>query len=235
MISRLLAGTAAALAAAASLGAAPKPAAKAAASQDWTRTVAETPEGGFRVGNPNAPVKLVEYGSLTCSHCAHFSDEAVPQLLAGPVKSGKVSFEFRNFVRDPVDMTGALLSHCAGTANYFALTHSIFASFESWSKRVDAMTEAQAKEINALPPAERLAKVASLVGFDTLAAKAGLPAAKAKQCLADQTRLERLAKVNQAATSQHNLQGTPTFLVNGKVVEAYDWATLQPLLTTPGG
>ena len=56
--------------------------APAQAQRDWTRVVAQTPEGGYRMGNPNAPVKLVEYLSLTCSHCAHFSEQGAPRLIA---------------------------------------------------------------------------------------------------------------------------------------------------------
>src|SRR3546814_9181159 len=78
-------------AAALPLGIAAVPAAQAEAAKDWTKTVARTPEGGFRVGNPDAPVKLVEYGSLTCDHCAHFAEEATPKLLGQYVRSGRVS------------------------------------------------------------------------------------------------------------------------------------------------
>ena len=80
------------------------PAKKAAAASDWTKTVTVTPDGGYRMGNPAAPVKLVEYGSLTCGACGRFAQEGVPQLVSKYVRTGRVSFEFRNYVRDPADI-----------------------------------------------------------------------------------------------------------------------------------
>ena len=73
--------------------------------RDWTRTVVATPEGGFRMGNPNAPVKLVEYGSLTCRHCADFApgrDAAAGRHAMSA--SGKVSYEYRNFILNGLDV-----------------------------------------------------------------------------------------------------------------------------------
>ena len=67
------------------------------APRDWSRTVAATPEGGFRMGNPNAKVKLVEYGSLACPHCRHFEETGYKPLVQQYVRTGRVSYEFRNF------------------------------------------------------------------------------------------------------------------------------------------
>lgn len=205
------------------------------AARDWTRAVAATPDGGYRIGNPAAPVKLVEYGSLTCSHCAHFAQEGVPPLLANYVKTGKVSYEFRNFVRDPADMTASILSRCATTENYFPLTERYFSTQPQWFGRFQAMTDAQAKEITSLPPAERIPRFASFAGLDTIAAQNGVTSAKAKACLADKAAAERLAAMRKVAIEQHQLEGTPMFIVNGKKVPAYDWATLEPLLKAAGG
>jgi protein-disulfide isomerase len=90
----LLAGAILTGAVAAQAAAAPKRSA-APAARDWTRTVSATPEGGYRVGNPAAAVKLVEYGSLTCNHCATFAKEGMPPLLSRHVRTGRVSYEFR--------------------------------------------------------------------------------------------------------------------------------------------
>ena len=219
-------------------GAAPAtaaPAAKpAAAAQDWTKVIAATPEGGFRIGNPAAPTKVIEYGSLTCGHCGHFAREGMPQLLQHYVKGGKVSFEFRNFVRDPYDLTAAMLSRCAGPREQFALTESFFAAQEQWIGRFTAMTTEQKEALNALPEAERPWRVATIGGLDAMAAKAGITPAKAKQCFADKAAMDRLVAMRAVATEQYKLQGTPTFIINGKTTEAHDWAALKPLLGPPG-
>jgi protein-disulfide isomerase len=80
-------------------------------------TAAETPEGGFVIGNPNAPLKLVEYGSHTCHVCAAFSQEGAAGMDKY-VETGVVSYEIRNLIRDPVDLTIALLARCSGPAAF---------------------------------------------------------------------------------------------------------------------
>ncbi|MFL6763858.1 MAG: thioredoxin domain-containing protein, partial [Sphingomicrobium sp.] len=80
------------------IGSAPVQARKPAVRVDWTRAVAATPEGGFRMGNPAAPVKLVEYGSLACPHCRHFEATGYKPLIQNYVRTGRVSYEFRNFL-----------------------------------------------------------------------------------------------------------------------------------------
>src|SRR5687767_11435749 len=72
-------------------------AAAAPKNGDWSTMVTKTPEGGFVMGNPNAKVKLVEYGSLTCDHCAAFEEQGGKALVDDYVKKGLVSWEFRNF------------------------------------------------------------------------------------------------------------------------------------------
>lgn len=224
----LLALAAAAMTGAA--GAAPATKAASAAARDWTRNVAATPEGGFRVGNPAAPVKLVEYASLTCGHCATFSKVGVPALMANHVKSGRVSYELRNYVRDPADVAAALLSRCGGAARFFPLSEAIFAAQETWVKALVALPQGQAAEVNALPPAQRFARLAALSGLESMAVKGGIPAPRAKQCLTDPKALDQLVEMNRVAQSRFQLEGTPTFLINGVKTSAHDWAGLEPLL-----
>src|SRR5438270_13661708 len=97
------------------------PAKAPAHAVDWTHVVASTPAVGFIHGNPKAKVKLVEYGSLSCPHCRAFDEEGVRTLLGNYVKSGKVSWEFRNYVRDAADVSAALVGCCYGVRNFFPL------------------------------------------------------------------------------------------------------------------
>lgn len=217
------------------LGMVAAPGLSAQAQRNWTNVVAETPEGGFRLGNPAAPIKLVEYGSYTCSHCARFAGEGVPQLIGKYVKSGRVSFEYRTFVRDPADLSAALLARCAGPAAFFPLSHDYFASQNQWIGRYQAMTDEQKKAIDALPMERKLGRFAAVGGLNAIAAKAGLPAAKAAQCLADADAMRKLSEMRRVASETHKVEGTPSFLVNGKLVEAHDWGALEPLLAGPGG
>ena len=210
------------------------PPAKAALARDWTRTVSETPEGGFRMGNPQAPIRIVEYGSFTCDHCAAFAAQGMPILVNDYVKTGKASLEYRTFVRDPLDLTAALVARCAPPPRFFDVTHSIYSTSDQWGGRVRALPQKDLAAANALPVSQRIARFAEISGFDTLALKAGVPAAKLTQCLSDKNGMLRLAAMNEAATKL-GVAGTPSFLVNGKMTDAHNWLALQPLLSPPGG
>ena len=73
-----------------------------------------TPEGGFRMGNPAAPIKLIEYGSLACPHCRHFAETGYKPLLQNYVRTGRVSYEFRNLLISGPDISVSLLARCFG-------------------------------------------------------------------------------------------------------------------------
>ncbi len=208
---------------------------KVPARQDWSKSVAPTAEGGFRMGNPGAPLKLIEYGSFTCSHCADFAEQSVPVLIRDHVKSGRLSFEYRMFVRDPYDVTAALVARCASPARFFGLSHDIFAAHDSWTDRFNRMTPEQVKAIDALPLADRLTRFASIAGFDTMALKAGVSPVKLKQCLADDKALDQLVAMRQLAINTLRLEVTPSFLLNGKITQAHSLSELQALLKLPGG
>ena len=122
---------------------------RAAAARDWTQVAARTPEGGFRIGNPNAQVKLVEYLSLTCPHCAAFSHEAGQRLFFHHVRGGRVSVEYRNYYLDGLDIAAALLTRCASPEDYFDITHAILGSQRQWMTRVNSLTPAQRAELAA--------------------------------------------------------------------------------------
>lgn len=224
--------------AAAALAAAPvqlpaAPAKKAAAQKDWTRTVVATPEGGFRMGNPNAKVKLVEFGSLTCPHCAHFAQSGYGPLKA-EVRSGKVSFEYRSFVLNGIDLTATLLARCGGQAGFFPVLEKMFATQSQWMNRISGLPQAQKDAVMALPADQRLGRVAELGGLMQIAQQQGVAPQKAKQCLADQAEHERLEQMH-GATLALGVKGTPTFLVNGAMIHAHDWSELEPLIRKAAG
>jgi protein-disulfide isomerase len=196
---------------------------------DWTTVVSKTPEGGFVMGNPNAKVKLVEFGSLTCPHCAAFEEEGGKALVDNYVKKGLVSWEFRNFVRDPFDMAATLLARCGGEASFFGLTRNLFTDQKEWVGKIQAADPAKVQALQALPPAQQFSTIADLGGLKQYASMRGVPRAKGEQCLANQDEVNRLVQMNSDAVTNYNVPGTPTFLINGTIVEqTATWEALEP-------
>ena len=208
--------------------AAPAAAVPPPANGDWTQSVAETPEGGFRMGNPNAQVKLVEYASMTCPHCAEFS-EAASEPLTAMVKNGQVSWEFRHYMLFPTDPGMSLLARCQGPGPFFALTEQIYADQKNWVGKVQALPQAQLQQLQSLPPEQQVTAIVKAAGLDQFFRQRGMPQAKIDQCLADQQGLQKLAGLTNLG-NQEGVAGTPTFFINGKIVElgnAAIWPQLQ--------
>lgn len=200
------------------------------ASGDWSEAVVQTNEGGFVMGNPSAPVKLVEFGSMTCPACAAFDQTAMPELIDKYVKSGKVSFEFRNFVRDPYDITAALIARCNGAPTFFPLTRAMFEDQAEWTGRLQQVPAEQMQGLQAMAPEQQFTTIAKWAGLQQFAAMRGVPSAKSGQCLANQDEINRLVQMNSDATSQYDIAGTPSFLINGKLAAANGWRDLEPLI-----
>ncbi|MGZ8286623.1 MAG: DsbA family protein [Allosphingosinicella sp.] len=227
----LLLLTAAALPAAA---AAPAGSKAAPVPMDWSRTVVATPEGGFRMGNPAAKVKLIEYGSLTCSHCAAFAKDGMESLVGAYVRSGKVSYEYRNMVLNGLDVAATLVARCGGPGRFFEVTDKLYAAQSQWKDRVKNLTDAQKQALNALPENQRLGRLAELAGIPEIAAQHGIAPALSKSCLVDRAAFDGLGKMNEAAAAQ-GVEGTPTFFLNGASLGHHSWATLEPILREAAG
>jgi protein-disulfide isomerase len=102
---------------------------------DWTQTVSAT-ERGFLMGNPNAPVKLVEYASITCPHCGEFTTDGGAEGIQNYVRSGRVSWEYRPFMLQfPTDPGVFALLRCNGAASYFQLAEQLYADQQNWVAR----------------------------------------------------------------------------------------------------
>lgn len=210
----------------------PAPAPVQAPNGDWTKLVSQTAEGGLLMGNPQAKVKVVEFGSMTCGACAAFATTDEPKLVDQYVKTGNVSFEFRNFVRDPLDITMALVARCAGASpQFFTLTDGMFADQKSFFDKIQAAPQDQLAALQSQPPAQQFQRMAQLSGLQEWAAQRGLPSGRTAQCLANQAEIDRLVQMNSDASSTYDIPGTPTFLVNNEVVKPQpgesNWASLE--------
>jgi protein-disulfide isomerase len=153
------------------------------------------PAGDIVLGSDKAPVTIVEYASMTCPHCAHFSRETFPELKKRYIDTGKVRFIFREFPFDKVAAAGFMLARCAsmdgGSARYMAVVETLFAKQDQW------VTE---------HPLEPLENIAKQLGFSDQMFKA---------CLTNQQVLNDIEAVRNRAVEKLGVNSTPTFFVNG--------------------
>lgn len=197
---------------------------------DWTQVVSETEEGGFRMGNPDARVQLVEYASYTCPHCAEFSREATGPLTE-MVKTGHVSWEFRPFQMFPTDPGISVLVRCHGPGASFMLTEQLYEAQDEWYGRLRSLGEAELQRLQSLSPQQQPEALVRASGIDEFFRQRGMPEERIRACLADQQVIERLLEITQRGSKEYGVRGTPTFFVNGKLVEnAASWGALEPVL-----
>jgi protein-disulfide isomerase len=208
---------------------------RAPAKANWVNVVAATPEGGMRMGNPNAKVKLIEYGSRTCPHCALFDKEGLPVLKAGPIAAGKLSYEFRDYpVHGAFDLGPILLGHCVSPAQFFPLLDAMFANQQALTAKATA-AEAKVQAMTNATPNQIATSFATDLGYVDFVKRRGMAPARAQACLAARAGVDRIVAVTNAAEKQYSISGTPTFVINGtKADNVYDWAHLQPLLAAAG-
>jgi len=206
-----------------------------AAPVDYTRTVVVTPEGGYRMGNPAAKVKLVEYLSLTCPHCREFHIAANTTLRRDYIARGLVSYEVRNYVLNGADLAASALSRCRGQGAFYPSLDIFLRQQPTWTEPFVNLSDADSARIAALPEDKQLAAFAIAGKLDTFVAAHGLPRAAFNACLADSAAIARLTKIGQDASARLGVKGTPTFLLNGKIVETNTWTTIEPRLRSALG
>lgn len=197
-----------------------------AAAPNWLTTVSLNGTG-HRIGNPAAKVRLTEYVSYTCPHCAEFNREAEGALQVGYLAPGKVSVEIRHLIRDPVDLTVAVLAHCGPIAK-FPQNHSAFLAGQSkWIGPMTSATTAQKQRWLASGAAGRRA-IASDFGFYSIMERRGYTRADVDRCLADDALVRRLAEESGKDWDRPGIGGTPAFAINGVIMPGtHTWAALS--------
>ncbi len=153
------------------------------------------PLGDMVMGDDKAPVTIVEYASMTCSHCAHFQATTFPELKKRYIDTGKVRYIMREFPLDPLAAAGFMLARCAGKDDknkYFALVDTLFLSQSTWVVQ------------KPLDPLKTISKQAGLSDKDFDA------------CLANQQLLDGIEAVRQRGSEKFGVNSTPTFFINGK-------------------
>ena len=206
----------------------------APAGQQWVDVVATTPEGGWLVGNPDAPIKLIEYGSLTCPACAAFSQSGMQPLREKYVDSGRVSWEFRSVViHGAIDLVLTRLLKCAPKEAAPLLAEQLWANVNEVTGPVMQNPEG-VQQAMSLPPNQRFVAYAEQGRLLEFMASRGIAMDQGRICLSDPAAIEALATEMQGQSAKDGVQGTPTFLVNGTKIDAISWADLEPVLQRAG-
>lgn len=195
-----------------------------------TNLVTMTPQGTHLLGDPAAKVKLTEYISYTCPHCAHFHAEADATLRLTFVATGKGAVEIVPYIRNPIDMAAALLVECGGPARFLRL-HAIFLNTQTqWLARVAALNDTQRQRWEDGPLGGRMRAIAGDLDFYRIMDDNGLDRAQSDRCLNDEAAMHRLAALTAAATTA-GVDATPGFAIDGVVLTGtYDWSMLAPQL-----
>jgi protein-disulfide isomerase len=215
---------------------APVAAKPAPAGQNWTETVVKTPEGGYRMGNPDAAIKVVEYGSRTCPTCGAFGQTGQKPLTDNYVSTGKVSYEFRDYlVHGAPDFAPSLLGRCVGTATFFPLLEAMYLAQPQFEAKLadQAATNALQTRLQGKTPNEIAAAWGDYLGYVDFVKQRGIPEAKARACIADKAALDEIiammSKGDGAAVT-----GTPTFIINGAKVDGVSWPDVEAALKRAG-
>ena len=210
---------------------APLPQIPAPNNGDWRETVTQT-EAGYLMGNPNAPVKLVEYASLACPHCKEFSEAASARLRDHYVRSGQVSYEYRHFLLNAPDVPLTLLARCQPVPAFFTTAEQMY---QQQSEFFAAIDDAETQRIAPLPPEQQAEPLARAMDLDTFFARRGMPAQRFSQCLNDRQGVQTITDMTNRAVRDQQVSATPTFFINGAKQEVSNWQALEPLLRTALG
>jgi protein-disulfide isomerase len=198
---------------------------------DWTRTVALTTDGGVRMGNPQAKVRLVEYFSYTCPHCAAFSGEASTPLATKYIVDGRVSYELRSALRDAIDLSVALAVRCVPPARFFPANEAVMAAQQDWSAKAIDYVGQHRDDLNSLNKTAAIHAMLANIGVEPILARYGVTSASLDRCLASKDVEAAIQKTTEDAWNVKHISGTPGFMINDALQpDIHDWATLEPAI-----
>ncbi len=143
-------------------------------------------------GSPSAPVTIVEYASMTCTHCAAFHEQTWPELKSKYIDSGRAKFILREFPLDPLAAAAFMLGRCAGPEKRNLVLDQLFTQQKTWAF-VDK-------------PIEPLLGIVKTLGFSQV---------DFEKCLRDQDLYDQVGQSRERAAEAFNIDSTPTFFVNG--------------------
>ncbi len=147
------------------------------------------------LGDPDAPVEIIEYASLTCPHCAAFHADKLPEIKKQYIDTGKAKLVARDFPFDRLGAMGAMMARCANPSRYHQFIDVLFKQQAVWTRSQDPVGELQ-----------KIGKLGGLSEEDFIA------------CMENQDLLTGILESRQAGVQQYEVNSTPTFIINGEKV-----------------
>lgn len=188
--------------------------------------------GGHVMGNPLAKHKLTEYMSYTCSHCAAFEKDSHAALTTDYVNTSRVSFEVRNLVLNPIDLSAAMLARCGGRTKFFGNHRALLLKQSTWLAKFQSTSPEVMKTMNDGTVPQRLKKIAKAAGLDIVMKGRGFTASQIDACLSNQAEQDKILAMTKYATDTLKLSGTPSFTLGDQpLAEVHSWTALKPKLT----
>lgn len=186
-------------------------------------------DGGHRIGNSEAKVSVTEFVSYTCPACANFVKDGDGALELGYVSTGKVTMEIRHIIRDPVDLTAAMLTNC-GAVSKFPQNHKAFMLTQAkWLPLIGSASKAQRNRWFSGTNASRRRAIASDMGFYPIMERRGYRRTQIDQCLANEAKATSMAETSQKDSERYFISGTPSFALNGVTLAGtHSWSLLEP-------
>lgn len=175
-------------------------------------TAPETPVEikDFTLGSPDAPVKITEYASFTCSHCAAFHATTFKPLKAEFIDTGKVEFTLREVYFDRYGLWAAMMARCGGDMRYFGITDILFETQQEWAGSEDPNVVV-----------ENIKKIGRTAGMDDATLDA---------CMKDGAMAEAMVARFEENMKADGVEGTPTLFINGTKHANMDYAALKSLI-----
>jgi len=161
--------------------------------------------GDIIYGDPNAPVEVIEYASLTCPYCATFATTVFPKIKESYIDTGKVKFVYRNYVMNRFDMAASVVARCKTPEVTKKLMAVFFARQAAWVGAED--------RVGALANLARRAGGMSRTEFD--------------RCVANKEMQTHMVKMGQDGSVRYNVNATPTIIVDGDALDAPTWENIK--------
>lgn len=146
------------------------------------------------IGKADAPVVIEEYASLTCSHCAAFHNDVLPQLKAKYIDTGKVRLVYRDYPLDELAVGAAMMARCGDGAKREAIIGALFKTQETWA-------------FKAKSPLQEMYKLGQQLGFKQT---------ELETCFSNEIVFAAIVAQRDEFDAKVKIEGTPTFVINGR-------------------